>query len=310
MPASEDNPKMLYIRIEERLAPLLRTALAEHLPEVGGDDWWDVCVVPALTSVQADHLRPEHTFEQFDYPALVSILYRNWRSLRSVIGAGDELTNYLFTVKTFRNDAAHQPDLVLSPERRAHIIQAAELAEALLGGDSVRTKPPRPVSPQSVLGRFKAPIIAASVFLLLAAGTLAVFRMGEESAKEAAQALQRMPTSAEARRDFLKGLPDALKEEEIQVCLRYRRADDSWSKFYTTRGYLKSGRELNQLLGADRFASERQHLIIHWRRTDDRTVIPLAVGEVRPPDESADYRDVTLRRWQVQAGWDGCRNAR
>ena len=59
MPASEESPKMLYIRIEERLAPLLRTALAEHLPEIGGDDWWKSCVIPALTSVQSDHLRPE-----------------------------------------------------------------------------------------------------------------------------------------------------------------------------------------------------------------------------------------------------------
>lgn len=307
MPASEESPKMLYIRIEERLAPLLRTALAEHLPEIGGDDWWKSCVIPALTSVQSDHLRPEHTFEQFDYSALVSILYRNWRSLRSVIGAGDELTNYLFTVKTFRNDAAHQPDLVLSPERRAHIIQAAELAEALLRGETVSA---RTTSPQSALGRFKAPIIAALVFLLLAAGTLAVFRMGEESAGEAAQALQRMPSAAEARRDFLKGLPEALKEEEIQVCLRYRRADESWSKFYTTRGYLKSGWELNQLLGSDRFAPDRQHLIIHWRKTDERTVIPLGVGEARPPEQPADYRDITMRRWQIQSGWDGCRFVR
>lgn len=46
---------------------------------------------------------------------------------------------------------------------------------------------------------------------------------------------------------------------------------------------------------------------MHWRKTDDYTVIPLNAGEARPPETFAAYRDSRTRPWELKTGWDGCR---
>ena len=301
---TKETPKALYVRIEERLSPLLRQLLAESLPKIGGQAWWKTCVQPALTAVQLDHVRPEKTLEQFDYPALVSILYRNWRSLRPLLGIGDELTNYLFTIKTFRTDAQHQPDLVLTDARREHILQAADLAESLLTG--------KKQSPTKAKNRYTPALVLGSVIALFALGTAVMLKINSEEAAKSADALanavQRVALAGDkpVNPDFLKNLPVTLKKDEILICLRYLRADGSWSKYYTTKGFIQTGAALNGLLGENRFDEDRRHLIVHWRKSDDHTVILLNTGETRPADMHTDYRDTTLRQWQVKAGWDGC----
>ena len=159
---TEESPRALYARLDARLSPLLRRMLEQHLPRIAGSHWWEICVVSSLTPVQRDNMRAEKTLEQFDYPALVNIVYKNWKSLRHVLGIGNEFTNYLFTLKTFRNDVEHQPDLELSESRRAHLVQAAQLAESLLTARSPKEK--------GVKGRLWLRLTGAGLLAVLVVG--------------------------------------------------------------------------------------------------------------------------------------------
>lgn len=133
----------LYRQIDAVLTPLLRKNLNYYLPIIGGSNWWEQCVLPALSPVQLDNLKREETLDQFDYPALVSIFYRNWRSIRPQMNVGNELTNYLFTIKTFRNDAMHQTNLVIDSERKSVLWKSCELASKLLTLDETSEDVPR-----------------------------------------------------------------------------------------------------------------------------------------------------------------------
>lgn len=128
----ESSPKELYCIFENRLSPLLRKNLGHYLPLIGGEDWWKCCVLPSLSPIQLEYVKKQKTLDQFDYPALVNIFYKNWRNIRPMMGVGNELTNYLFTIKTFRNDVEHQPDLKLDAARIELLKRTVRLAERLL----------------------------------------------------------------------------------------------------------------------------------------------------------------------------------
>ncbi len=197
----DESPRELYARLESRLSPLLRDMLAHKLPVIAGSGWWEICVLSSLSSIQRDNMRDEATLEQFDYPALVNIVYKNWKSLRHVTGIGNEFTNYLFTIKTFRNDVEHQPDLTVSDSRREHVEQAAQLAEALITGK------PAPAASSGRRHRLGF-AIAAAVVVLGAAGAATVWHwaggrdaartltMGERAIQEAPRS-ETAPTSSE-----------------------------------------------------------------------------------------------------------------
>lgn len=127
-----ETPREFYYRLEKQLSPVLRKTLAENLPKIGGKNWWKNCVLTSLSPIQLDNVRQEQTLEQFDYPALVNIFYHNWRNLRPLLSIGNEITNYLFSIKTLRNDVEHQPDLVLTEARKVHLEQSVCLALTLL----------------------------------------------------------------------------------------------------------------------------------------------------------------------------------
>ena len=78
----QESPRELYQRLEAQISPLLRDTLRSELPQIDPAGWWENLVLPSLSSTQAEHVQTEHDFEQFDYPALVCIFYKNWRLLR------------------------------------------------------------------------------------------------------------------------------------------------------------------------------------------------------------------------------------
>ena len=134
--SQSESPRDFYHRLENGLSPLIRLMLAEHLPKIGGRKWWEACVLSSLTPIQLEYVREPENLEQFDFPALVNIVHhKNWRTLRPSLGIGNEFTNYLFSLKTLRNEVEHRPDLVLDDERRRHIEQSARLAMRLLNKD-------------------------------------------------------------------------------------------------------------------------------------------------------------------------------
>lgn len=205
--SQSESPRDFYHRLENGLSPLIRLMLAEHLPKIGGRKWWEACVLSSLTPIQLEYVREPENLEQFDFPALVNIVHHNWRTLRPSLGIGNEFTNYLFSLKTLRNEVEHRPDLVLDDERRRHLEQSARLA----------------------------------------------------------------------------------------------------MKRYTVYATLEYGWRLNELLHQSLYKPDIRHLVVHWRKTDDYTVIPLNAGEARPPVTFAAYRDSRTRPWELKTGWDGCR---
>lgn len=186
----DESPRELYVRLESGLSPLLRRMLASKLPVIAGSNWWEICVLSSLSPIQRDNMRDEVTLEQFDYPALVNIVCKNWKSLRHVLGIGNEFTNYLFTLKTFRNDVEHQPDLVLSETRREHLEQAAALAQALLTGTP---EPPAPARRKPT----KRLMAAAGLAVALVAAAAAFWWGAGQSDDASAQQCRRLRAMTE-----------------------------------------------------------------------------------------------------------------
>lgn len=261
--SQSESPRDFYHRLENGLSPLIRLVLAEHLPKIGGRKWWEACVLSSLTPIQLEYVREPENLEQFDFPALVNIVHHNWRTLRPSLGIGNEFTNYLFSLKTLRNEVEHRPDLVLDDERRRHLEQSARLAMRLLNKDET-TGP-----------NLCTPLVAR--------------------------------TAQAETKHITAGLASKLGSDRINVCMRYQRNDGTWSKRYTVYATLEYGWRLNELLHQSLYKPDIRHLVVHWRKTDDYTVIPLNAGEARPPETFAAYRDSRTRPWELKTGWDGCR---
>ncbi len=305
MPLSE-SPRDFYHRLELGLSPLIRLMLAEHLPKIGGENWWEACVLNALTPIQRDYARDTGSFEQFDYPALVSIVHHNWHTLRPSLGIGNEFTNYLFSLKTLRNEVEHQPDLVLDEERREHLEQSARLAIRLLSRD------------EAAGSNLCTPLVARSMRAGILASAIAIVGLGLLFFKPEDAGIESPPEPpVPVNSDDIKavaeykhittGLASKLGSERINICMRYLRNDDTWSKHYTVRATLEYGWRLNELLQQSLFTPDLKHLVVHWRKTEDYTVIPLNAKEARPPEAFGTYRDSRTRTWELKTGWENCK---
>lgn len=304
----QETPRELYARLEAQVSPLLREMLGSTLPHIDSRDWWNNCVIPSLSPIQLDYLQDTRTLEQFDFPALVSIVLNNWRSLRPLLGVGDELKNYLFTLKTFRNDVQHRPDLILDDERRAHVIQAANLAVKVL-----TNKPPRQTPHLTVSRRTR--VIGIALASLTALVLIGVWAWPGDTDKtvDAKVEAKAQPTAATTvdrlhptRRAALQKLGNHLSTPTIHLCLRYQRNNGTWSKAYTVRGTIETGETLRVFSGLDTFQPDLHHAVVHWKKSDDYTVIPLRRGARRPSREIEHYYDIEGRAWKMKEGWTNC----
>ena len=304
--SQSESPRDFYHRLENGLSPLIRLMLAEHLPKIGGRKWWEACVLSSLTPIQLEYVREPENLEQFDFPALVNIVHHNWRTLRPSLGIGNEFTNYLFSLKTLRNEVEHRPDLVLDDERRRHLEQSARLAMRLLDKDE--TTGPNLCTP--LVARSMRAGILASAIAVVGLGVL-LLKPGDAVTVTPSEAADPAPAAARTAQAETKhitaGLASKLGSDRINVCMRYQRNDGTWSKRYTVYATLEYGWRLNELLHQSLYKPDIRHLVVHWRKTDDYTVIPLNAGEARPPETFAAYRDSRTRPWELKTGWDGCR---
>lgn len=263
-------------------------------------------MLSSLTPIQLEYVREPENLEQFDFPALVNIVHHNWRTLRPSLGIGNEFTNYLFSLKTLRNEVEHRPDLVLDDERRRHIEQSARLAMRLLNKDE--TTGPNLCTP--LVARSMRAGILASAIAVVGLGVL-LLKPGDAVTVTPSEAADPAPAAAHTAQAETKhitaGLASKLGSDRINVCMRYQRNDGTWSKRYTVYATLEYGWRLNELLHQSLYKPDIRHLVVHWRKTDDYTVIPLNAGEARPPETFAAYRDSRTCPWELKTGWDGCR---
>ena len=230
--SQSESPRDFYHRLENGLSPLIRLMLAEHLPKIGGRKWWEACVLSSLTRIQLEYVREPENLEQFDFPALVNIVHHNWRTLRPSLGIGNEFTNYLFSLKTLRNEVEHRPALVLDDERRRHLEQSARLAMRLLNKDE--TTGPNLCTP--LVARSMRAGILASAIAVVGLGVL-LLKPGDAVTVTPSEAADPAPAAARTAQAETKhitaGLASKLGSDRINVCMRYQRNDGTWSKRYT-----------------------------------------------------------------------------
>lgn len=292
----QETPRELYQRLESQLSPLLRDVLRSELPQIDPSGWWENLVLPTLTTIQLEHVQAKHDLEQFDYPALVNIFYKNWRLIRPRVNMSNHVTNYLFTLKTLRNDVEHQPNIELDDAKRKYFEETARLAiEQLLQSPhiSVCRRPNK---------RF------FQVFgLLVCAALIGVGLYSnrdvwtDEETKTVAQNLTQ-------RDQELQKLGAWLASPTVNLCMSYQRPKDgSWSRHYTVRAKLESGKLLEEKTGDKRFKADRYYLIQHWKKTDEYTIIPLPEGLNHAPHTETLLHDTTSRAWMIKAGWKDCK---
>ena len=304
--SQSESPRDFYHRLENGLSPLIRLVLAEHLPKIGGRKWWEACVLSSLTPIQLEYVREPENLEQFDFPALVNIVYHNWRTLRPSLGIGNEFTNYLFSLKTLRNEVEHRPDLVLDDERRRHLEQSARLAMRLLNKDE--TTGPNLCTP--LVARSMRAGILASAIAVVGLGVL-LLKPGDAVTVTPSEAADPAPAAARTAQAETKhitaGLASKLGSDRINVCMRYQRNDGTWSKRYTVYATLEYGWRLNEVCIGHLSSPTSGTSSCTGARPTTTPSSPLNAGEARPPETFAAYRDSRTRPWELKTGWDGCR---
>lgn len=80
---------------------------------------------------------------------------------------------------------------------------------------------------------------------------------------------------------------NAAEAAPVRACVKYQRADQTWSKEYKATGEI-----------------DRWNFVIRWKKGEP-TVIPLE-RRTAVPDTETSFRDVKGRHWIVRSGWYGC----
>ena len=92
---------------------------------------------------------------------------------------------------------------------------------------------------------------------------------------------------------------------EVKACAKYQKADQSWSPAYRVKGFVISGKELNEQTKTAYYQESRHYYLILWR-SGDYTIFALNEKQTRLSDEHRAYRDEDDRLWHAHAGWNPC----
>ena len=92
---------------------------------------------------------------------------------------------------------------------------------------------------------------------------------------------------------------------EFKACIKYQRADYSWSHGYKITGFVVDGDDLNDIVGSYRYHSWNKYFVIPWQE-GGYTALELNSYEDTPPDYEREYRDQGKRHWKLKNGWDWC----
>ena len=92
--------------------------------------------------------------------------------------------------------------------------------------------------------------------------------------------------------------------EFIEACVKYQRADESWSHGYSVKAFILTGSELNDVTDSDHFDYFRPYLFIPWDN-EGYTLLKLDFREQISYFEH-DIEDQNSRKWLVKEGWSFC----
>ncbi len=117
--------------------------LAELLPAIGGDAWWDNLVKEKLSYQQQKHVETGHIakLEDLDLAALMRVFDRNWYEIAGKTAYPDEGRNLVKEVQQVRNRASHENAAEQPLEDRYHDLDTLKRYLAMIGGsEDLQTK--------------------------------------------------------------------------------------------------------------------------------------------------------------------------
>lgn len=114
--------------------------LEQHLPELGGELWWQETVIDKLSEHQAK-LAEQKQFSalgDFDLAALLNLLERNWRAITEKSSGLDYRRglNLIIELKNIRNHYAHEPTSGTEPDQQLRDVDSITRLLKTLGADS------------------------------------------------------------------------------------------------------------------------------------------------------------------------------
>lgn len=92
--------------------------------------------------------------------------------------------------------------------------------------------------------------------------------------------------------------------ELIEACVKYQRADESWSNGYKVKAFILTGSELNDVTGSNHFYNFYHYLFIPWDN-EGFTLFKLDYRDQISIFER-DFEDQNSRTWLVKKGWNYC----
>lgn len=92
-------------------------------------------------------------------------------------------------------------------------------------------------------------------------------------------------------------------EENVKACVKYRRADYSWSHGYKVTGFVLSGSELNSIARTYKYNSYNEYYVIPWKE-GGYSALTLPFGGLS--SFSREVEDQEQKMWGIKEGWDFC----
>lgn len=92
-------------------------------------------------------------------------------------------------------------------------------------------------------------------------------------------------------------------EENVKACVRYQRADYSWSHGYKVTGFVVSGSELNSIARTYKYNNYSEYYVIPWQE-GGYSALKLPYGGLS--SFSKEVEDQEQKTWEIKEGWDFC----
>lgn len=100
---------------------------------------------------------------------------------------------------------------------------------------------------------------------------------------------------------------ESLATDDLKACIKYQRADYSWSHAYAVRGFTISGSELNSFARENGYKADYRsystYFIVPW---DAGGYISLDIGSSYLPSYEKQVKDQNDINWKIKEGWNYC----
>lgn len=100
---------------------------------------------------------------------------------------------------------------------------------------------------------------------------------------------------------------ESFADEDLKACIKYRRADYSWSHGYAVRGFTVKGSDLNQFARKHGYKADYRsystYFIVPW---ESGGYISLDIGSSYLPSYEKEVRDQNDITWRIKKDWNYC----